>query len=170
MPEFDPSPFDDEEMGNEDKSSSFRQLREYAKKLEKELKSLQKEAEELRQFRAEQEKAQRKSQLAASFKELGLSEKHAELFLLAKPDTEPNVEEVKRFALEYGLLRGDSKPEEENKSTGAFAPLPPSGEPAGSKRYTSEEFWALYQENPNEALRAASEGRVDFKTSLKEIK
>lgn len=163
MPEYDPDLI---EVGEEDsdpqKSSPFRQLRDYAKKLEKELKAAQKEAEELRQFKAQREAEERKTAIIGALREIGLPEKHVELFQAVRPDVEPTVDAVRSFAEEYGLVR----PSATTESGSGFSPAPPSGVPAGSKRYSSDEWWELYRSNPAEAMKAAAEGRVEFETKL----
>lgn len=164
MPDYDPDLIGEgnEEDIDSQRSGPFRQLRDYAKKLEKELKAIQKEAEELRQFKAQREAEERKAAIAAALKEVGLPEKHVELFQAVRPDAEPTVDAVRKFAEEYGLVQ----PSEKTESGSSFSPAPPSGVPAGSKRYSSDEWWELYRSNPAEALKAAAEGRVEFQTKL----
>lgn len=160
MPEFDPDLIDEEheDEGDSQKSGPFRRLRDHAKKLEKELRALQKEAEELRQFKAQREAEERRAAIREALKELGLPEKHVDLFQAVRPDAEPTVDAVRRFAEEYSLIQ----PSATTESGSSFSPTPPSGVPAGSKRYSSDEWWELYRSNPAEAMRAAAEGRVEF--------
>lgn len=169
MPSYDlPDPYDDVDEGDQRPTSApFKQLRDHAKKLEKEIKDRDRELEALRSFKAESEARAKRELLEQSFKQVGLSTKQAELFLAARPDAEPTPEAVKSFAVEYGFIDAGPAPDDEGEgSEGSFAPTPPSGVPASKKRYSSEEWDVLYKQNPVEAMAAANEGRVDFQTKL----
>lgn len=163
MPSYDPFIEDEETDTPRANSAPFKQLRDHAKKLEKELKDRDKELDELREFKASQELRVKRELLRQSFSTVGLNEKHAELFEAARPDVEPTPEAVKAFAVEYGFLDAASDPAaEEDESEGSFGPTPPSGVPASQRRFTNLEFEELYKSNPVEAIKAAEEGRVDF--------
>lgn len=166
MPSYEPDPYEDNEGdgARSRDSGPFKQLRDHAKKLEKEIKDRDKELEDLRSFKADAERRAKQELLRQAISAVGLNEKHAELFSAARPDQEPTPEAVKAFAVEYGFISGPAADEDEE--SGSFGPTPPSGVPAHKQRYTSEEFDQLYKTNPMEALRAAEEGRVDFQTTL----
>lgn len=166
MPSYELDPYEDNEgEGTRSKDSApFKQLRDHAKKLEREIKDRDKELEELRSFRAEAERRAKQELLRQAIAAVGLNEKHAELFTAARPDQEPTPDAVKAFAVEYGFIAGEDTDEDEE--SGSFGPTPPSGVPAHKKRYSSEEFDELYRSNPVEAIKAAEEGRVDFQTTL----
>lgn len=169
MPSYEPDldlEDEDEATPRSQQSAPFKQLRDHARKLEKEIKDRDKELEALRQFRAEAERRTKQELLRQAVSAVGLNEKHAELFSAARPDVEPTPEAVRAFAVEYGFISGPSGDDEDESDQGSFKPAPPSGVPASKKRYTSEEFDALYKTNPVEAIKAAEEGRVDFQTKL----
>lgn len=167
MPSYELDPLEDNE-GEESRSrdsAPIKQLRDHAKKLERELKTRDKEVEELRAFKADAERRAKQELLRQAISAVGLNEKHAELFTAARPDQEPTPEAVKAFAVEYGFIANPGS-DDEGEESGSFGPTPPSGVPAHKKRYTSEEFDELYKSNPVEAIQAAEEGRVDFQTTL----
>lgn len=169
MPSYDstPDPFDDVDEGEQRPNSApFKQLRDHAKKLEKELKAKDSELETLREFKSQAEARARRELLERSASKVGITEKQAELFMAVRPDEEPTPEAVKTFAIEYGFVEAGPAADEGEGSDGSFAPTPPSGVPASKKRYTSDEWDVLYKSNPVEAMQAANEGRVDFQTKL----
>ncbi|HSE44950.1 MAG TPA: hypothetical protein VLA89_06440 [Gemmatimonadales bacterium] len=168
MPSYEPSdPFDDIDEGDQRSTSApFKQLRDHAKKLEKELKDRDKELESLRDFKAQSEARARRDLLEASASKVGITQKQAELFQAVRPDEEPTPEAVKTFAIEYGFVDAGPAADEGEGADGSFAPTPPAGIPASKKRYSSEEFDQLLKVNPVEAMAAATEGRVDFQTKL----
>lgn len=92
---------DESDSGAE--SKDFVTLRKYARKQEREAKALAAEIETLRAFKAEVEQAKRAETLVSTFKEVGLSEKHAELFAKVNPEAEITADAVKAFANEYSL-------------------------------------------------------------------
>lgn len=164
---YEPDPYEEIDEGEQrPQSAPFKQLRDHAKKLEKELKERDKLIEELASFKAEAENRAKRELLRQSFQQVGLNEKHAELFEAARPDVEPTPEAVKSFAVEYGFISAPGSDEEKGEDTGSFAPTPPSGVPAHKQRLSSEEFDQLYKVNPIEAMQAATEGRVDFQKTL----
>lgn len=160
---YDPDlSLEDDEQDPTDQSSPFRQLRDHSKKLEKELRQRDKELEELRTFKADFEASQKKQSVSKTFGELGLTEKHAELFLKANPEAEVTAEVVQKFAEEYGLV--EAKEQEEDSG---FSPLAATdGVPASKEPMKASEFWALYSENPHAALEQAKKGRVKFDSNL----
>jgi hypothetical protein len=148
---------------NDSSSNPVRKLRNYAKKLEKQL-------AELEAWKTQREKDDRKRTLIEAGKALGLSEKHAELFLAVRPDAEPTPEAVRAFAEEYGLVapkQEESKPEGEGdkkpEPSAGFAPLPSAGVQPGSnlKVWKRDEWKQLYDRDPHEALRIMRENRVE---------
>lgn len=154
------------------------ELRKAYRTLQKELKQLQEQYETLRQ----QHKATVAHQAA---RELGLSEKHAELFLRTYDGEEISVDAMRNFAEEYSLLpaKGEETPRSSSDVTVAgpegriaepeVAPPPPSFGRAGSTmtgtavpgaeqtRIPYTEFQKLLAERPAEAARLYAEGRVE---------
>ena len=146
----------------EDENKSFKELRNYAKKLEREQKAVTTELEELRAFRQEVVTKQVDDTLGNTFKEVGLPETHAKLFKALNPELTPDAittEAVITFAKEYQLISADV-PDPEPKKEG-FTPVQ-VGQPAGLKTYTPEEIQALLRAgNMDEVNRAVKEGRVE---------
>lgn len=156
-------------------NASIKQIRDYAKRLERENKAKDKEIERLATFEA---KAR-----VSTLKEAGLSEKHAQLFLRVNSDKEVTPELVQTFVTEYEIpvatVTTDSGNEpapaepaalpsegivELNPETPArtpgFAPAPPSGNVQGSVIDSVEEAQKLSVENPAEYARLREAGRI----------
>jgi hypothetical protein len=154
--ELNPTPGTDPSLGD---NENFRQLREHAKELEKEMKAAKKDLadlNDLRAYKAEQEAAKRTSALGNTFKDLGLPAQQAALY---PPDAEATPEAIRAFAEQYGLLAPQEGSPETPVETG-FAPVPPVGETIGAKVYTQEEWLALSATNPNAAMQILNEGRL----------
>lgn len=170
MANYDPSITEnEEETETKDNPTPFQQLRKHARDLEKSLKAREDELDELRKFRAESETRQKNELLKAAFEQVGLTAKQAELFSAARPDAEPTVEAVRTFAQEYGFIdapEAEEKDDDKSADEGSFAPTPQAGVPPHKARMSSDQFWELHKKNPVAAMKAAQEGRVDFKTTL----
>lgn len=178
----DINPFLDDEDEDETPqadNTNFKQLRDYAKKLEKEKSKADKELASLRDFKSQADQAKRQAEVAQVFGSVGLSEKHSALFLKINPDGEVTAEDVAAFAEEYELPRQEAaapapvsneinwaqeqvveiKPE--TKSTG-FAPT--DGAQAPSARIVTDlgEAEALSVSNPQEYARLRQAGRIQL--------
>lgn len=144
----------------EDDNASFRQLRQHAKKLEKELASLRKEAEELRRFREEVERQRTVEAARAAFREAGLPDALAELYVKAE-EGEATKETVLAFAKRYGLAReepaGSEETEEQQPSAGFAPTVTPQAAPTGRTPMTWKEFADLHRVDPARAVREAQE-------------
>lgn len=166
-PAFD---FLDEEQGGDGGSNPMKDLRNHAKALEKQVKALEKENGELVKFREEVETAKKHEALGETFNDLGLTAKQAELFFKTRDDeTEINPEDIKLWALDYGLISNEEEEQGEPDplSTPRFTPIPKTaGGPPSSRVLTSDEWNELLQSNPEEAMAVAQEGRVQFADSL----
>jgi hypothetical protein len=170
---------DEEDMGSE--NASFKQLRDYARKLEKENKSFEKELTALREFKAESDIKARQAHVSSVFKEVGLSEKHGALFARVSPDGEVTRETVLAFAQEYELPmseRSEATSSQEaspaptdgdivelvqpaaNQQSAGFAPTAPSGAPTGSVVTDFQEAVKLMTTNPQEYMRLREAGRI----------
>lgn len=159
---------DDEETEVDDKSNPMKTLRDHAKSLERKAKAYEKELEELRAFKVKFESEAKSRTAGEIFSQLGLSEKQAALFLKVNPDAEVDLASAKAFAEEYGFAIDESQVDEsEAVETGGFSPSPTTGgKPAPGKIFSSEEWYALYKENPAEAMKIANQGRVKLQTEL----
>jgi peptidoglycan/xylan/chitin deacetylase (PgdA/CDA1 family) len=159
------SPLEDEDEGEEETSSKTNPLRAHIRKLEKELKAATGELETLRTFKTEYDSKLKATTAETVFKDLGLTEKQAALFMKVNPDTDPSPASAKAFAEEYGftVTENDESTEEE----GSFTPTPTtSGVPAPGKIWESDEWYKLYDSNPQEAMKLAAQGRVKLATAL----
>ena len=178
-----PNPFleDEDETNQPDlENQNFKQLRDYAKKLERQVSSASKELEQLRQFQAEVQAEKRAATVAQVFKKVGLSEKHAGLFAKINADAELTEEAVIAFASEYDQPRQEVQapegeasveeissgnivelnPAEAQPAKTGFAPAQPAGVPSGTIITSYEEAVKLQTSNPAEFARLFQAGRV----------
>lgn len=165
----------DDEGQDEQDSGSNNPLRDARNQLKAERKSrreLQKQLEELKPL-AEEFKARKQIEGALSvFKEIGLDERHAKAFTQLNPETEATEANVIEWAVGFGLVE-ESDDENDDTSTQevetrGFAPTPTSGQPIGGKLLSREEWRDMQREDPQAAVRAFREGRVDTKHLLPE--
>lgn len=158
---------DDEETEEAAGSNPMKSLRDHAKSLERKIKAYEKELEDLRTFKGTYEAEAKAGTAGKIFSQLGLSEKQAKLFLKVNPDADVTEQAARDFAEEYGFEVNEEGSEEEIEQEGPFSPSPSSGgKPAPGKIFTSEEWYDLYKENPAEAMKIASQGRVKLQTQL----
>lgn len=160
---------EEEQEEVEDQSSGpMKSLRNHAKKLERQLKALTTENEELKAFKSAAETETLKNTTASIFKELGLTDKQAELYTKVNPDVLATPELAKAFATEYGWQLPEVEESEEEGESAPFAPLPTSGAPAPTGQIMDSDKWFdLYKTNPAEAIRIANKGRVSLLTEDK---
>lgn len=172
------NPFlDDEDENPQAENVNFKQLRDYARKIEKELKARDKEVEALRQFKSEADSRAK----AETLKSAGLSDKHASLFLRVNPETDITPELVQAFVSEYEIPVASQsaqepnevetpavpqdgqiielKPETQSPRPG-FSPTPNADSPIGSVITELEAAEKLSVENPAEYLRLRDAGRI----------
>ena len=177
--EGNPFVLDDEDdetpqVGSE--NANFKQLREYAKKLERENKAREKEIERLQAFES-------KDRLN-TLKSAGLSEKHASLFLRVNEGQAVTPELVQAFVQEYeipvtraedaqvpeaaapevpqgGEIIELTTPETQAKPPG-FAPTPPAGQAQGGFITDVAEAQKLLVTNPAEYARMREAGRIQL--------
>lgn len=164
-------------------NTNFKQLRDYAKKLERERNALQKKVEPLEAYKAQIETEKKQASVSKVFESVGLAAKHATLFLKINPEGEVTPDSVAAFAEEYELPRqvaldipdpdagGTVAPDwsqeqiveikPETKSTG-FAPT--DGAQAPSARVVTDlgEAEALSISNPQEYARLRQAGRIQL--------
>lgn len=165
-------------------STSFKQVRDYAKRLERQSAAQEKELEKLRTTVATIETERRTSQIASVFKESGLSEKHAALYARVNPEGDVTVESVTAFATEYELPRtqsgepatttqspdlsqeqiielGTGQTQEPPKATSAgFAPTEGTGAASGTIITDHTVAIKLLSDNPAEYARLHQAGRI----------
>lgn len=110
MPEEEADPFalddedtDENQVEDGDANKNFTELRKAYKRSERQLKATEKELEDLRVFKQTVVAETRKGQIESTFKEVGLSPKHALLFEKVNPEAEVSAEVVQAFAAEYDL-------------------------------------------------------------------
>ena len=179
------NPFLDEDEtelpGSDGDSTNFKQLRDYAKKLERERNALQKKVEPLEAYKAQIETEKKQASVSQVFESVGLAAKHATLFLKINPDGEVTPDSVAAFAEEYELPRqtaleipdpdagGTVAPDwsqeqivqikPETKSTG-FAPTDGAQAPSAKVITELAEAEALSVSNPEEYARLRQAGRI----------
>jgi hypothetical protein len=178
--------YDDDELdlSQDDDSGStnpLKQVRDHAKKLQRDLRQARKELEDLRSWKTDRETEDRKRTIETVFDKVGLQVKHAELFLAVKPDEDPTELAIKEFAKEYSLPletkneegdEGDKPAAPSITVQGDISPSPgftPATTPAEApssnrKQLTQEEFRKLYETRPEEALQLLSAGRVELES------
>lgn len=180
-----PNPFLDDYEDETDQPSNdnqnFKQLRDYSKKLERQVNSGAKELEELRKFKQEVEAERRTMSVAQIFKKVGLSEKHAGLFAKLN-DGDVTEDAVIQFATEYELPRTEVPVADEPEPTDTvqsgeireiapaeagsapvvqgFAPASGAQLPGGKIITTVEEAIEVQTTNPAEFARLYQAGRV----------
>lgn len=183
-----PNPWDDESDEEDTQAGSdnpnFKQLRDYAKKLEKQLTKAGKDLETLQAFKAEVEASQRQATVAQVFGEVGLSEKHAALFARLNPEGDVTVEAVRAFATEFELPvkaagevpAPDTTPIVESGQIvdlqsgevtkpdvpAGFAPVQTAGTPNAGVITSPDEAMKLYTSNRDEYLRLREAGRIQL--------
>lgn len=162
-------------------NTNFKQLRDYARKLERDNKSLTREVDGLRTFKADTEAEKRAALMTQVFDDVGLNPKHGALFLKLNPEGEVTADAVRTFAAEHELPVSDrAEPTPvpdaglpvEPFSDGSIRNLePPRNEPgfapvqgegsAGARFITDpEEASRLSHENPTEFARLYEAGRI----------
>lgn len=165
MPDWDFDEDGSQDSTGDGESKSFKDLRNHAKKLEREQKAAMQELEELRAFRTQVIEEKREAALSTTFKEVGLPETHAKLFKALNPELEVEKitpESVFEFAKEYGLVAAETPaPEKQEAKPTGFTPVA-IGQPPSLKTYTTEEINALLRAGSyDEVNRAVKEGRVE---------
>ena len=177
----EPNPFD---FDNEDdettvpqagsENANFKQLRDYAKKQERELKTMQREVERLKPFETQAK--------VNTLKNAGLSEKHAALFEKVNPGADVTPELVQSFVTEYEIPVASTEtatevetlaPEQPEFQVGeirdltpaptpGFAPTPEAGQPSQRIVTDIEEAQKLAVANPAEYARLHQAGRIQL--------
>jgi hypothetical protein len=103
---------------------------------------------ELDGFRAKE----RESQLKLAAKEVGLADRHLDLFSKVMPDATPSVDSLKAFAEEYSLLPANQETAVTEVQEQVVEPVI-QGAPPGQAEMSREEFDALVRRNPGEAFK-----------------
>lgn len=155
--------YDEEEEQDappQDRSNPVRSLREALKAKEKEARNLAKELKELQAFKAQYDTEQKIRSLAETFTQVGLTEKHAELFYKLNPEAEATVESVSTFAKDYQL---PLKLENETPSADNTPFVPASGGSSDETGYISrDQLDQMYAENPRKAIEILQSGKVKW--------
>lgn len=155
----------------EDSNKSFKQLRDYAKKLEKDLAKERKDAERLRAFETEILTERKEKAITSVFSEVGLNPKHAELFKRVNPDVQVdsiNADAIKAFAAEFELPTSAGEvPEAPAPEAVGFTPVTTgTGSPGGM--LTADDIEEKLKSGDLEAItRAIESGRVNKQTPWK---
>lgn len=145
-------------------NKAFKELRDHAKRLERENARLNKEMGELRDFKSSVTKAEKAKQVQGAFKELGLNEKQAELFLRVTDTDEITTDGVREFAQQYGLIVGEEDGDISTTTVGGGFPpsnVTGSADP-GTRVVTRDDFEKIAKTNPTKARELLSEGRVKW--------
>lgn len=137
----------------------IKQIRDHAKKLEKELAQTRKEADELKTWKAETESRSRTQVLSAA----GFNEKQAQAFLAM--NQEVSSEAIQSFKSEV-LGQGEA-PESasRNDTSSGFGPTDTSGERSGTTAggyVTRQEFEQIMRQNPAKGDELVRSGKVLF--------
>ena len=179
----DGNPFLDDEdetqvpQGGDD-NANFKQLRDYARKLERDNKAKEREIERLATYEAKDR--------VTTLKGVGLSEKHAALFLKVNAEEAITPELVQAFVTEYEIPVAQASetpapaetpapqasalppegivelnPEKPTQNSG-FAPTPAAGNAAGSVITEVQEAQKLAVDNPEEYARLREAGRIQL--------
>ncbi len=144
---------DDQEGTVTPENDKFKQLRNHARDLEKARKASEKELEELRAFKADAEAKTRTAQVREIVASLGLPPKVGNLY-----SGEPTPEGVADWVKEYGDVFGVVATSEVEE-TGSFTPTATGAPP--SLRYTYKQYRELLNSDPEKAIAAVQDGRVE---------
>lgn len=135
-------------------SSAFKQLRDHAKKLEREAAAAAKERDELRAWKESRVQEDNSNALKGA----GLSPRQADVFLKFYGDVTPeNIAEFRRDVL-GAEVEETAPPEEEFRPTGAVSAFGQEEKPL-----SKAEFEALWAKDPAKARAVAAAGRVQFR-------
>lgn len=163
MPDWDD--VDGDETNGDEANKSFKDLRNYSKKLEREAKARETELEELRTFKTETVTKQMDTTIGAVFEQVKLPPEHVALFKALNPSIEAEAitpEAVVAFATQYKLapIEGQELPPQAKEDEG-FTPVVVGSTPA-LKTYDAAEIKSLLAAgNTEEVNRAYKEGRVE---------
>jgi hypothetical protein len=146
----------EEGQGESPESSTIKQLREAADAANKRAKAAEKEARELREFKESQESLLRETTVKEKFREAGLPENAATLYL--KDDTAP--EDVTEWASQYGFTAGAAQSQTIAPPPG-FTPT--VGTPPGPQAMSRDEFDALVKTDPQAAFARATKQGVSWR-------
>lgn len=156
---------DEGETTDGGENNAIKQVRDHAKKLEKQLKSAAKELGELREFKQTVVADQTKATVQKAFTDAGLNEKHASLFLKVH-DGEVTADAVKNFVTEYGLVPGEATDEtEEPAEKSTFAPTQAASDGAaqqGTGTISRPDWLKIVGTDPAKAQKLQAAGKVDM--------
>lgn len=148
-----------EDPENQETKDPIKELRAQARRLAKELKEAKAANEDLAKFKTEYESNEKAKVAAKIFTDLGLPEAQAKAFIRLNPDAEATADAVKVYAREYGLVTADAEVEEEVVET-TFRPISTGGTSTVKGTMKHEEYEDLMRTNPQAALQAVAENRV----------
>jgi len=153
---------DEQDTSTQERSNPVRSLREALKAKEKEARNLAKELKELQSFKAEYDQKEKIRSLAETFTQVGLTDKHAELFYKLNPEAEATVESVSAFAKDYQLpLKLEENETPAPTDNRPF--IPASGGSSDETGYvTREQLDQMYAENPRKAIEVLQSGKVKW--------
>lgn len=142
-------------------TATIKAVRDWGKGWEKKAKAQEKELEKLRTFQTEVTERERTATVAGVFKELGLPERQAELFLKTN-EGEVTADVVRQFVTDFGLVpSGEGKGEEPEEKKG-FEPggISPQGTSPKPTLVTPQELLKILKEDPARADQLVAEGKV----------
>jgi len=149
---------DDNDTSEPKDNKTIKAIRDHAKKLERELSKAAKELGELREFKSTVTREKTQEQVTAAFKEAGIEDRFAKLFLRVQGDEPVTAESISSFVQEYGLADEGKVP----PGGGGFAPTP-GGEPANKATISRDDFDKLARENPAKAQEYLRRGAVQWR-------
>lgn len=141
--------------GTEEKptNSAFKQLRDQAKRLERDLKKIQAERDELAKFREETTAKMRQDALASA----GLSPRQTEAYMRLYDDVTP--ESVQEFKAEVLGIGEAPEPKE------TFTPTGATGE-SSKKMFTREEFEQIMRNDPARGREIMAKNLVQWQRDM----
>jgi hypothetical protein len=152
---------DDDDFGAPEETednSAIQQMREELKRLKK----VEKEHGVLAAFKQAVEAEKHEAKVKEAFKEAGLKERWANLYLKENSDSEVTSEGIKAFAEEYELLPANQDTAVQEVTEQAIAPVP-GGAPPSAQPMTREAFEDLMRTNPTQAFEVARKQGVEWK-------
>jgi len=163
--EADDEPANGEETETPDapENTTLKAVRDWGKGWEKKAKSFEKKVEDLEKFRTEVVERERKTVVTGVFKELGLPEKQADLFLKTN-DGEVTADAVKQFVTDFGLVPGgEEEGQEKVEEKRGFEPggVSPQGGTPKPVLVTTAELMELLKTDPAQASKLVEEGKVE---------
>jgi hypothetical protein len=152
------NPLDDEDDDSPE-NPVIKEIREAQKRAEKQAKDAQKERDAMAAQLAEFQAKEKENQVGEVFTKVGLSPKHARLFLKDSPEGETTEDSVRAWAEANDLA---PKSSEDTSPAATYTPGPAGVAPQAGNKISEEELDKLMRTDPAAAVAKANRGEVDW--------